>query len=122
MSINWGLHFTATPDTSRVLSGRTLFKAEVDEALLRRELDSMGLSGPILGIINDRYIRRVGQDTWLQVGTSGEKDSNFPILWDSTSVENGDYEMLEQTYVVVKEGATQTAIARQNIVRVAVQN
>lgn len=122
MSINWGLHFTATSDASRVLSGRTLFKAEVDEALLRRDLDSMGLSGPILGIMNDRYIRRVGQDTWLQVGTSGEKDSNFPILWDSTSVENGDYEMLEQTYVVVKEGATQSAIARQNIVGVAVQN
>ena len=122
MSINWGLHYTATSDTSRVLSGRTLFKAEIDEALLRRDLDSMGLSGPIVGIMNDRYVRRVGQDTWLQVGTSGEKDSNFPILWDSTSVENGDYEMLDQMCVVVKEGATQSTITRQNIVRVAVQN
>ena len=122
MSINWGLHSTATCDTSRVLSGRTLFKAEVDEALLRKDLDSMGLSGPILGIISDRYIRRAGQDTWLQVGTSGEKDSNFPILWDSTSVENGDYEMLEQTQVVVKEGTAQSTITRQNIVRVEVKN
>ncbi len=119
---NWGPHFVATSEASRILSGRILLKENVDEGLLRRDLDSMGLSGPVVQIMNNWYIRSVGQNTWLQVGTSDRRDASFPVLWDSASVANGDYEVLEQMNVVVKHGSNQQVVARMNTVKVAIQN
>jgi len=119
---NWGTHFTASSDASRTFSGRILLKEELDEALLRHELDELGLAGPIVKIMNQWYIRRVGQDTWLQVGESDEKASSFPVQWDSATVENGDYEVLEQMNVFVKVGHQHKVVARTNTLRVAVNN
>ncbi len=119
---NWGPHFIATADASRILSGRVQLREEIDEGLLRRELDSMGLSGPILRIMNQWFIRKVGENTWRQLGASDERSSGFRVLWDSSSVENGDYEVLEQMNVFVKAGSQQQVVARTNTVKVAVNN
>lgn len=119
---NWGPHFIATIDASRVLSGKVQLKEDVDEALLRRELDLMGLPGPIVRIMNQWYIRKVGDDTWRQVAASDERTTDFRVHWDSTSVENGDYELLEQMNVFVKAGSQQQVVARTNTVKVAVSN
>ncbi len=119
---DWGPHFVASSEAARILSGRILLKEDVDEGLLRRDLDSMGFSGPVVRIMNNWYIRRIGRNTWLQVGTSDRRDASFPVLWDSTSVENGEYEVLEQMNVVVKHGSNQQVVARTNTVKVAIQN
>ena len=119
---NWGPRLIVSADASRVLSGQVLLKEQVDEGLLRRDLDTMGLSGPIVKVMNHWFVRRLGQDTWLQVGASDELASNFPVRWDSTSVENGDYEVLQQMNVFVKEGSQEKVVARTNTVKVAVNN
>ncbi len=119
---NWGPHFMASTDAARVLSGRVQLKEEVDEGLLRRELDLMGLSGPITRIMNQWFIRRIGENTWRQLAASDERPSDFRVIWDSTSVENGDYEVLEQMNVFVKTGSEQQVITRTNTVKVAVAN
>ncbi len=118
----WGPHFIAIPDESRILSGKVLFKEDVDEGILRRELDSIGLSGPIVKIMNEWFIRKIGQDTWLQLGASDQRALNFPLHWDSSSVENGDYEVLEQMNVYVKEGSQHHVVSRTHTVRVAINN
>jgi hypothetical protein len=56
------------------------------------------------------------------MGASDERSSSFPVQWDSASVQNGDYEVLEQMSVFVKHGSQQKVIARTNTVRVAVNN
>lgn len=119
---NWGPHFIATTNASRVLSGKVQLKEDVDEGLLRRELDSMGLPGPIVRIMNQWYIRKAGENTWRQLAASEERTSDFCVHWDSTSVENGDYELLEQMNVYVKAGSQQQVVARTNTVKVAVSN
>jgi hypothetical protein len=119
---SWGTHFTALSDTSRTFSGRILLREELDEAKLRHELDTLGLLGPIVKVMNQWYIRKVGHDTWLQVGESDEKASSFPVHWDSSTVENGDYEVLEEMKVFVKAGHEQKVVARTNTMRVAVNN
>ncbi|MCK9357450.1 MAG: hypothetical protein M0R22_09965 [Dehalococcoidia bacterium] len=119
---HWGTHFIASSDTSHTLSGRVLLREELDEALLRRELDQLGLQGPIVRVTNQWYIRKVGQDTWLRVGESDDKASRFLVQWDSASVENGDYEVLEKMNVFVKAGPEQKVVARTNTRQVAVNN
>jgi len=119
---NWGTHFTASSDASRTFSGRIRLQEEIDEAQLRHELDKLGLVGPIVKIMNQWYIRRVGQDTWLQVGESDERASSFLVQWDSATVENGDYEVLEQMNVFVRAGHQDKVVARTNTLRVAVNN
>lgn len=120
--MNWGTHFTASSDTSRTFSGRILLREDLDEAQLRRDLDQLGLAGPIVKVMNQWYIRRVGENTWLQLGESDEKASSFPVQWDSSTVENGDYEVLEEMKVFVKAGHQQRVVARTNTMRVAVNN
>jgi hypothetical protein len=119
---NWGPRFIASGDAARVLSGRVLLKEELDEGLLRRDLDSMGLSGPVVRVMNHWFIRRLGEETWLQLGASDEPSSGFQLSWDSSTVSNGDYEVLEQMNVFVKDGSQQRVVARTNAVRVAVNN
>ncbi|TFH36259.1 MAG: hypothetical protein E4G93_02455 [Dehalococcoidia bacterium] len=119
---SWGARLTMTSDISRTFSGRILLREDVDEAQIRRDLDSLGLVGPIVGMANHWYIRKVGQETWMQIGESHDKASSFPVQWNSDTVENGDYEVLEQINVFVKAGSQQKVLARTNTVRVTVDN
>jgi len=122
MSNNWGPHFIVPSETLRTFSGRILLREYLDEELLRKDLDSMGLNGPVVRISNPWYIRPTGEQTWLKVGESDDKSSNFPVSWDTTQSENGDYEVLGLMHVFVKQGSQQAVVARQNTVKVAVKN
>jgi hypothetical protein len=118
----WGTRLLVSTDDSRVLTGEVMLKEQVDEGLLRRDLDVMGLSGPIVKMMNHWFVRKLGQDTWLKIGTSGDPGSSAHVRWDSTSVENGDYEVLQEMNVFVKQGSVEKVVTRSNTVRVAVNN
>ena len=122
MSYNWGPHFIVPSETLRTFSGRILLREDLDESLLRKDLDSMGLTGSVVRISNPWYIRLTGEDTWLKVGESDDQSSNFPVTWDTTQAENGNYEVLGLMHVFVKQGHQQAVIARQNVVQVTVKN
>jgi hypothetical protein len=122
MSYNWGPRFIVPSETLRTFSGRILLREDLDEGLLRKDLDSMGLTGSVVRISNPWYIRLTGEDTWLKLGESDDQSSNFPVTWDTTQVENGDYEVLGLMHVFVKQGHQQAVVARQNVVQVTVKN
>ena len=122
MSYNWGPHFIVPSETLRTFSGRILLREDLDEGLLRKDLDSMGLTGSVVRISNPWYIRLTGEDTWLKVGESDDQSSNFPVTWDTTQVENGNYEVLGLMHVFVKQEHQQAVVARQNFVQVTVKN
>lgn len=122
MSSNWGPHFIVPSETLRTFSGRILLREYLDEETLRRDLDSMGLTGAVVRISNPWYIRPTGTDTWLKVGESDDQVANFPVSWDTTRVENGSYEVLGLMHVYVKQGEQTAVIARQNVVQVDVNN
>ena len=122
MSHNWGPHFIVPSETLRTFSGRILLRETLDEGLLREELDSLGLSGPVMRISNPWYVRRVGNDTWIKIGESDDPSANVPVSWDTSSVEDGDYEVLGLMHVYVRQGDQQAVVARQNFVEVAVKN
>lgn len=122
MSHNWGPHFIVPSKVFDSYSGNVLLREEFDEGLLQKELEDLGLSGFVLRVTNPWYFRKKDTDTWLKIGESDDIDENFPVNWDTTSLPNGQYEVMGLMHVFLKKGSDEKAIARQNIVEVTVMN
>jgi hypothetical protein len=122
MSYNWGPHYIVPSEVLKKYSGNVLLREDFDEDLLRKELEESGLTGPIVRVTNPWYYRRKNTDTWFKVGESEDKDRNFPVRWETTSLPNGQYEVMGLMHVFVKRDGEERAIARENIVEVTVEN
>jgi hypothetical protein len=122
MSYNWGPYFLVPSEAIKEYSGHVQLRERLDEDLLAKELRELNMSGPIVKISNPWYFRKKGEDTWIKIGESEAVSDNFPVSWDTTQLDNDDYEVLGLMHVFVKEGDTEHAIARQNIVNITVKN
>jgi hypothetical protein len=106
----------------KTYSGIVGLREDLDEDLLRKELEELGVSGSIVRISNPWYFRRKGTGSWIKIGESEERPENFHTRWDTTGLENGQYEIMGLMHVFVKKDNTEIAIARDNIVEISVQN
>ena len=122
MPHNWGPHYIVPSEVLKTYSGTVLLREELDDDLLHRELDELGISGPIMKITNPWYYRKKKSDTWIKIGESDDKQGNFPARWDTTKLENGQYEVMGLMHVFLKQNGAEVAVARQNIVEVTVKN
>ncbi len=122
MSYNWGPHYIVPTGVLKKYSGVVLLREEFDEHVLHKELQGLGILGPITRVSNPWYYRRKGKDTWIKIGESGEIEKNFPVKWDTTGLENGQYEVMGLMHVFLRKGRAEKGIARQNIVEVSVEN
>lgn len=84
----------------------------------------MGVEGRIVGVNNPWHYRRKNSETWIQIGKSQDKSSNLPVRWDTTVLENGQYEIMGLMHVYTEEPGVEKrkTIARENIVEVTVKN
>lgn len=122
MPYNWGPHYIVPSGVMKTYSGAVQLREELDEDNLLKELEELGLAGPVLRISNPWYFRRKNTETWIKIGESSDKQQNFPIRWDTTSLKNGQYEILGLIHAYVRIKDDEKAIARQNIVEVTVKN
>ena len=122
MAIDWGPHFIVPSETLKTFSGRVLLRETFDEELLKKELATLGLPGDWMSATNPWYCRKKGTETWLKIGESSDKKENFPVSWDTTKLENGEYEVLGFMHVWIGKGDREVAVARENIVEVVVEN
>ena len=122
MSQDWGPHFIVPSETLKKFSGHVLLREHYDEDLLSKELEELGLAGTVEYVSNPWYYRKKDTDTWIKVGESENKRENFPVSWDTTVLENGQYEILGLMHVFIKVDGEKHAIARQGIVEVTVEN
>ena len=122
MSYNWGPRYIVPSEVLKKYSGSVLLREELDEDLLRKELEELGLTGPIVRVTNPWYYRKKNTDTWIKIGESRDRQENFPVRWDTTSSENGQYEVMGLMHVFVKKDGEETAIARENVAEVTVEN
>ncbi len=122
MSHNWGPHYIVPTEVFESYSGVVVLREEFDKGLLDNELEELGISGHIDRVTNPWYCRKKNTDTWIKIGESGEIERNFPVKWDTTQLENGQYEVMGLMHVFVKKGREETGIARQNVVEVTVKN
>ena len=122
MSHNWGPHYIVPSPAIKKYSGNVLLREELDEDILKIELEEMNLEGHIIRITNPWYYRRKNTTTWIKIGESSDKPQNFPIRWDTVNLENGQYEIFGLMHVFVSINGGETAIARENVVEVTVEN
>lgn len=122
MSYDWGPHYIVPSKTFKSYSGAIRLREELNEELLRKELEELNLSGSIVKITNPWYYRKKNTETWIKIGESDDRRENFPVRWDTTNLENGQYEILGFMHVFVKSGEEEKAITRENIVEVIVEN
>jgi len=121
MSYNWGPHYVPS-QVLKNYSGFVRLREEFDEDLLHKTLEELGLTGPIVRVTNPWYYRKKNTDTWIKIGESEDRQENFPVRWDTTSLKNGQYEVLGLMHVFVRKGGEEKAITRENIVEVIVEN
>lgn len=122
MSHNWGPHYIVPSTVIKTYSGAVQLREELDEELLRKELAELGIDGPITRIANPWYYRKKDSGSWIKIGESEDKQQNFPVRWDTSSLENGQYEILGMMHVFVKVNGGETAVARENVVEITVEN
>ena len=122
MSYNWGPRYIVPSQVLKSYSGAVRLREELDEDLLRKELEELSLTGPIVKVTNPWYYRMKNNDTWIKIGESEDRQENFPVRWDTTNLKNGQYEILGLMHVFVKKDGEERAIARENIVEVTVDN
>jgi hypothetical protein len=122
MSYNWGPHYIVPSEVIKKYSGSILLREEFDEDLLSKELEELGFTGAIARITNPWYYRQKNTDTWIKIGESRDKQENFAVRWDTTGLRNGQYEILGLMHVFVRKNGGETAIARENVVEITVEN
>lgn len=122
MSYNWGPNFIVPTNIIEKYSGRIKLRETLDKGLLAKELAELGLSRTVVRIVNPWYYRETGAETWIKIGESDDEKRDFPVTWDTTNLENGQYEVLGLMHVFVGEGNLEGTIARQNVLQVTVEN
>ena len=146
MLYNWGPHYIVPTEVIKTYSGNVLLREEFDEELLRKQIDERGLSGSIVRMSNSWFYRKKNSEMWSKIGESSEIRKNFPVRWDTTHLENGQYEIIgfmqafvdsvkldevtlgngeyEKWYtpISVKKHLEKRIIGEQNIVEVTVEN
>ena len=121
MSYNWGPHYIVPSEVLKTYSGAVQLREELNEELLQKELADLDLVGPVVKIVNPWYYRKKNTETWIKIGESEDRQQNFPVRWDTASLENGQYEILGLMHVFVKVDGGETAIARENVVEITVE-
>ena len=146
MSYDWGPHYLVPSKALLHYSGCVLLREEFDEELLRKQMDERGLPGSIVRINNSWFYRKKNSEKWTKIGESNDIRRNFSVRWDTTYLENGQYEIIgfmlaivdsvewdevtlangeyEKWYkpIPVKKHSERWVIGEQNIVEVTVKN
>lgn len=122
MSINWGPFFIVPSEVLKTYSGKVLLREWFDEELLNKELEDLGLSGYPQQVVNPWYFRKKGTESWIKIGESSDPKNNFPVPWDTESLEDGEYEVLGMMHVLIKKEGKAMVLARQSIKEIRIKN
>ena len=85
-------------------------------------MEELGFGGYPIKATNPWYCRKSGTETWVKIGESAEKKENFAVPWDTTKLNNGEYQVLGLMHVWVKKDSQDLVVARQNIIDVVIEN
>ncbi len=122
MSVNWGPHFIVPSKKLSTFSGKVVLRESFDEELLKQELDELGVPGVPVKATNPWYYRKKNTETWIKIGESSDRENWFSVPWDTTSLANGDYQVLGLMQVFIKAAEQELVLSRQNIVDVKIEN
>jgi hypothetical protein len=94
MQYDWGPHYLVPSKAISNYSGCVLLREEFDADLLWKQIDERELCGSVIRVTNGWFFRKKNSEKWTKIGESGDMVRNFPVLWDTTYLENGQYEIV----------------------------
>jgi hypothetical protein len=120
---SWGPQFLVPTISIKHYSGRVLLRETLDDDMLRKELDSIRVSGQPFSYSNAWYIRKKGVLTWIKIGESTNREHDFAVRLDTSELENGAYQVLGFMSARVKtEDNREVTVSRQNIADLEIRN
>jgi hypothetical protein len=122
-AVHWGPKFKVPTILIKKYCGHVLFRENLDDELLEKELKTMRISGSPVGYSNAWFIRKKGTQTWIKVGESVNRYQDFGVRLDTTELSNGSYQVLGFMSVrVEKEDKKETVVSRQTIADFEIRN
>ncbi|MFC1979031.1 hypothetical protein ACFLVP_03490 [Chloroflexota bacterium] len=94
MLYDWGPHYIVPSKVILNYSGCVSLRDKFDEELLRKQIGERRLSGSIVRISNYWFYRKKNSEIWTKIGESNDIRRNFATRWDTTYLENGQYEII----------------------------
>jgi hypothetical protein len=116
LQYDWGPHYLVPSRALLNYSGCVLLREEFDETLLHKQLNERRLSGSIMRVNNLWYYRRKNSVKWTKIGESNDVLSNFAVRWDTSHLENGQYEIIGfmQAFIRVNNSVKWEAVKLAN--------
>lgn len=121
-TVSWGPQFLVPTIAIKKYFGCVVLRESLDDELLRKELSVLKISGYPTGVTNAWYIRKKGNQTWIKVGESSNRQMDFAVRFDSSELENGEYQVLGFMSVKVKSEDREIIVSRQNIADLDIRN
>lgn len=121
-AVHWGPQFLVPTIAIKKYCGCVVLRETYDDELLEKDINALSLSGYPVAVCNNWYIRRKGSQTWIKVGDSLNRQSDFAVCFDSREFKNGIYQILGFMSVKVKTKDREVTISRQNIADLEIKN
>jgi hypothetical protein len=121
-TVSWGPQFLVPTIAIKKYFGCVVLRESLDEELLKKELETLRIVGYTTGVTNGWYIRKKGNQTWIKVGESSNRQMDFAVRCDSTELENGEYQVLGFMSVKVRTKDREIIVSRQNIADLEIKN
>ena len=94
MPYDWGARYIVPSKALSSYGGRVLLRQSFDKELLRKHLDERGFAGRIVRVTNFWFYRKKSSKNWIRIGDSHDIPGDFSASWDTTCLENGQYEII----------------------------
>jgi hypothetical protein len=94
MDYDWGPFYLVPSKVIAAYSGAVVLRDEYDEELLYKQVEERGFPRNLLRVTNAWFYRKKGTGDWTRIEESSDIRGNFPVRWDTTQVEDGQYEII----------------------------
>jgi hypothetical protein len=122
VAAKWGPKFIVPTIAINKYHGCVVLRENLDDELLKKELETLQISGTPTGYSNSWYIRKKGTNSWMKVGESSRREEDFRVRLDTAEIGNGSYQVLGFMSVKVKSAEKEVVVSSQSIADFEIKN
>jgi hypothetical protein len=121
-AVNWGPQFFVPTVAIKEYCGCVLFRANLNDDLLNKELELLNLEGSPSAYSISWHIRKKGTQTWVKVGESFNRVMDFGVRLDTEEFEDGTYQLMGFLNVTIRADEREFVVSRQSIADFDIKN
>jgi len=121
-TVNWGPQFFVPTIAIKKYCGSVLFRGNLNDDLLKKELEFLNLEGSPTAYSISWHIRKKGSQTWIKIGESFNRVMDFGVLLDTAEFKDGTYQILGFLSVAVRTEGREFIVSRQSIADFEIKN